>query len=343
MSARVLVIWLVLLGGLRPGFASPSRADSAARVVAFTWTAPAGCPDAADLRNRTEERLGRPLEGAIHGIEIVVVRERGGFVATFDARAITVENDIRTLRSRDCDDLADAVSLILVRLASQARGAAGRPVPARSEPVAPAGASAPLVGFAPTEPRRALARTERIVASQAPRAARGPGRWGGGLHVLGLSGIGPLPEVNLGVEVGAYLRRDDRFGELAVARWVPQSAYLQLGAPPRVDVSLDVMTLRAGWGPRHLPIRAWLTGELGVLRGMGVAVSGARTRSGRWTAAGAGFAVAWPMARHARLIGTVELAFPFERARFLLASGSQLHQPAPATARCSFGIEVGWR
>jgi hypothetical protein len=333
-----LVVLVVVLGGVRPAVGSPLEPDG---VVAFTWTAPAGCPGAAELRQRTEARLGRSLDGAIHGIEIEVRRERGGFVATLDARAITVENDIRTLRSRDCSELADAVALILVRLASDAW--ATRSVPVDRAPPRPVSAPPPVVGFVAPEPVSASPSPLAQVAARVPGRTRVAGRWGGGLHVLGLSGVGPLPKVNLGVEVAAFLRRYDHFGELAVARWVPQAAYLQLGAPPRVDVSLDVVTLRAGWGPRHLPIRVWLMGELGELRGMGVAVSGAQTRTARWSAAGAGFLVAWPMSRYARLIGTVELAFPFERAQFVLASGSRLHQPALAAARCSFGLEVGWR
>ena len=49
------------------------------------------------MRARVERRLGGSLAGAIEGLEITVTRERGGFVATIDARAITVAHDLRTL------------------------------------------------------------------------------------------------------------------------------------------------------------------------------------------------------------------------------------------------------
>ena len=311
-----------------------AEASPPASSPAFGWRAPAGCPKADDVRARIERRLGGPIEGVVHGVEIEITREPGGFVAQIDARALTVANDVRTLHSARCDDLADAISVILARLASEAR------VAERSSPPVADLAEAP--DHAPrVDELRGVETGRRFV--DMPVGPRQTRRWGGGVRALALSGIGALPRINIGGELGGYVRRDAHFLELAVGRWVPQAARLDPGAPARVEVSLDVVTLRAGWGPEELPIRAWLEGEVGTIQGEGVAVLDPHVASARWIALGGGFGVAWPMSPRARLVGTFELAIPLQRTRFMLQNGADLYQPAAAAARCALGLEIGWR
>jgi len=341
MPPRALVALLALVSGSGVAAAAP-----------FVWQAPAGCPDAADVRTRIERRLGASLDASVHGIEITVARERGAFVAHIDARALTVANDVRTLRSRRCDELADAVAVIVARLASEARDRTDRGpdvehlasmVPAARTPDAARSADAARIALdADYEGERERAGSQGLVY-RAPRASTGPRRWGAGLHLTGLSGVGALPQLNLGAELAAYVRRLDRFVELGAGVWVPQSAPLNAGAPARVEVSLQVITVRAGWGPRELPLRAWLTAEVGRIQGIGVAVDDPRAGSSRWTALGGGFNVGWPMSPLARLVGAVELMIPLERTVFMLDDGRDLYQPSSATARCSLGLEVGWK
>lgn len=309
----------------------------------FVWRAPDACPDAANVKMRAEQRLGGALDGNLHGIEIEITRERAGFVARIDARAITVANDVRTLRSRRCDALADAVAVVLARLASEVR--MSRKGSAPSSPMAPTETTIAMV--APPTTTAALVdddesdmSSQRIVDEE-PAASRAR-RWGGGLHVLGLSGVGALPQINLGGEISAFVRRDNNFASLGVSRWVPQNAKLAPGAPGGVDVRLDTLTLRGGWGPSRLPVRAWLLGEVGRLQGTGIGVDDERTAGARWLALGAGVGVGWPMTDHARLVGTFEIAIPLQRPRFMLEQGNDLYQPGAAAARCAFGLEVGW-
>jgi hypothetical protein len=84
-------------------------------------------------------------------------------------------------------------------------------------------------------------------------------------------------------------------------------------------------------------------GEAGVLDGTGMDVIDPRTASSSWYALGGGFGVAWPMAPHARLVGTFELAIPLKRTTFMLETGGNLYTPAVAAARCALGLELGWR
>ncbi|MFN0246930.1 MAG: hypothetical protein ACKV2T_08470 [Kofleriaceae bacterium] len=335
----------------------------------FVWHAPDACPDAASVKSRVEQRLGGGLDGTLARIEIEVTRERAGFVARIDARAITVANDVRTLRSRRCDALADAVAVVLARLASEVglsrnraptriertadpRAAQAAPSDARlagapsfdsTGPIAMAGTTTSVAALSAVEAGDESERdmsTQRIADDEPPPTR--VRRWGFGLHVLGLSGVGALPQINLGGELAAFVRRADTFGAIGVSRWVPQDAKLAPGAPGGVEVRLDTLTLRGGWGPSTLPLRAWLLGEVGRLQGTGVGVDGERTAGARWIALGAGIGVGWPMSDHARLVGTFEIAVPLERPRFMLDRGSDLYQPGAAAARCALGLEVGW-
>jgi hypothetical protein len=205
------------------------------------------------------------------------------------------------------------------------------PAPARVAVVEPAGET----DDAP------VAATSIAVASRGPEIAeRARPRWGGGLSVLGLSGVGALPQVNLGLEVSGYLRRDQHFASLGVSRWVPQDA-VNDGAG--VEIKLDTFVARAGWGPSRLPLRAWGLGEVGEMTGMGLNLSMIQRGSARWVALGGGFGVAWQMNAYARVLGTFEVAVPLSRAQFMVAQGNTIYEPSLAAARAAFGFEVGWR
>ena len=329
MASRALWCWWVVAVGAF--VATPAAADPA-----FSWIAPASCPTAADVRARIEQRLGASIDGTVHGIEIAIAREGAAFVARVDLRGITVANDVRTLRASRCDELASAIAVIIARIASEARQA---------------DAEVDIVFEGPDVVERegppgAVDRDELATAPHPIDRVRSapPGhRWGGGVRALGLSGVGAQPGVSLGGELAVYLRRDDYVGELAYATWSASPAVLRYGAPGHVDVGLDVAIARAGWGPERLPLRAWVSGEVGRMHGQDASLADPRGGTGRWIALGTGFAVGWPIAERARVVGLFEIAVPVARGSFMLTSGSEVYTPAPATARCALGFEVGWR
>jgi hypothetical protein len=171
-------------------------------------------------------------------------------------------------------------------------------------------------------------------------------RWGGGVRLTGLSGIGALPGVNFGGEVALVLRRDELFGELALGRWKPEDTYIVTDS--RVELALNVWTLRGGWSSMTMPLRAWALVEVGEIAGSrempGVVsrmVMGTSPTSRQWAAAGGGLGVAWPISHQARLVGCLEFAVPLKRDRLMLEGGE--YQPDPLAARYSIGLEVGWR
>lgn len=339
VARAMRAILIVMLGAGSVG--AESRVALRVEDPGFAWRAPDACPDAANVKARVEKRLEGTLDESLARIEIDVTRDRRGFVAQIDARAITVANDVRTLRSRRCDALADAVAVVLARLASEVRMSR-----AGSAPIGTSAGTTVAMVVPPTTGAIAPATSAddmsgQFIVDEEPARKRA-GRWGGGLHLLALSGIGALPQINIGGEVSGFVRRENAFASLGVSRWVPQSAPLAPGAPGGVEVRLDTLAVRGGWGPSTLPLRAWFLSEVGRLQGTGVGLDAERTGSARWTALGAGIGVGWPMSEHARLVGTFEMAFPLERPRFMLAQGSDLYQPGAAVARCALGLEVGW-
>jgi hypothetical protein len=175
--------------------------------------------------------------------------------------------------------------------------------------------------------------------------------WGGGVRLTGLSGVGALPGVNIGGEVAVHLRWEERFIELGLAKWRPQETIVvEQTTDRRVELGLDLWSVRGGWASKTMPLRAWLLVEAGELAsphkvmpaGVPRMVMGSVPSEHKWFAAGGGFGVQWPMSKNARLVGNVELAIPIDREPMMLDTGGSF-EPDAATARCSLGLELGWR
>ena len=307
---------LVVLAAL----ASAAHAQAVARVDdarTLAWRAPAECPDAGSLRTRIEQRLARPLDGLVVRIEVDVARAAGRYVARVDLRAVTVANDVRTLTSNHCDELADAVAVIVARIASEQ--IAHRRIALREE----------------DEPA--------LTAKAPPAPPPPPRRWTLGARISGVSGIGVLPKVGLGAEAALALRIHSTLAEISATRWFASAAQMHDGSPAKVDVNLDAAAARFGWRPPTMPLRAWVGVETGTMRGTdNLALPGEQLASGRWLAAGAGFGVAWQMTSWARLVGFTESMLAIERVRFSLGD-IVVYAPSPMSFRASCGLELGWQ
>jgi hypothetical protein len=209
-------------------------------------------------------------------------------------------------------------------------------------------ASPPIVEPSPTYPPSAVVPVIRTTTVRREDPLATEERWGGGIRLTGLSGIGALPGVNFGGEVAGLLRRDELFVELALGRWKPEETRLVADTSDRVELALDVWTVRGGWTSMKMPLRAWGLVEVGEVAGVkqmpGVIsrmVMGETPRERQWVAVGAGLGVAWPMSNQARLVGNLEFAVPVKRDTLMLDVGE--YKPDPLAARYSIGLEVGWR
>ena len=174
-------------------------------------------------------------------------------------------------------------------------------------------------------------------------------RWGGGVRLTGLSGIGALPGVNYGAEVAVNVRRDEVFAELSLSRWKPENEYMVTDASDQVPLKLDVWALRVGWASMTMPLRGWGIVEVGELAGargpQGVVsrmMMGDTPKQRQWRSVGGGFGVAWPMSDQARLCGSLEVTIPTNREALMLDHGG-MYTPDPLVARYTVGLEVGWR
>lgn len=174
--------------------------------------------------------------------------------------------------------------------------------------------------------------------------------WGGGVRLTGLSGVGALPGVNIGGELAVHVRWEQRFVELGLAKWRPEETFVVDSSPERVELGLDVWSLRVGWASMEMPLRAWVLVEAGELGGphevmpAGVPrmVMGSVPSEHKWFASGAGFGVQWPMSENARLVGNIEVVVPIDREPMMLDTGGSF-EPNSGVARCSLGLELGWR
>lgn len=291
--------------------ASPAVADGD-----LTWQAPASCPDEHALRRRVERRLERSLDDVKVGVDVDVEHRAGRYTARVD-----VEDDVRTITSKKCGELADAVAVIVARVASNALAARQAKTVATIE--------------MPDD-------HVHVDALPEPDKPPPPRVWTLGARFSGVSGIGVIPKVGLGAEMALTLRRHRMLGELAATRWLTSAAQFHNGAPAKVDVNLDTVALRWGWRPFEVPLRAWLAVETGKMSGTSLKTSD-QLENGRWLAAGAGFGIAWQIKPWVRLLGTTEAMVALERVAFTMGDGIVVYAPAPTSVRTTVGLEVGWQ
>ena len=201
-------------------------------AVRLAWQAPAACPDAGALRSRVERRLGHALDDAPISIDVEELGSR--YVAQVDLG----DDDVRTLTSARCEDLADAVAVIVARAAGEHH--------------------APPKQVAVVEPDEPAVVLHTALTPPHVRT------WSIGARLSGVSGVGIIPEVGLGGELALTLRRKSTMAELAATRWAVSKAQLHGGGPAHVDVGLDVTAMRIGWRSAQLPLRGWASVEVGT-------------------------------------------------------------------------------
>ena len=313
MAGRIFAVLITV--------AATAHAQSVAMVdspPSLTWRAPAECPDLDSVRARVEQRIERSIDGAVRGIEVDVALAAGRYIARVDLRAVTVANDVRTLNAKRCSELADAVAVIVARVASEA--IAKQRVAVRDE---------------------ADASTTKLVDLPPPVQAK-PRVWTLGARVSAVNGIGVIPKVGVAGEGAITLRRKNTMIELSYTRWFDSAAQHHDGGPPKVDVVLDSVCARYGWRPTALPLRAWAAFEWGYMSGTERKLPD-QLQEGRWLAAGAGFGIAWQMKPWIRLFGANETMVAFDRLRFTNGSGAVVYAPSPMSFRTIVGLEAGWQ
>lgn len=329
-SRTVRAAALAMLGAL--GALGVGTPDARAELPPFTgvinleYRAIPGCPDETSMREALGARLEPPQLD--EQVRVQIVRAGGKFAASIDLTALTGER-ARIVASPTCDRaFVDAIALVIAR----ARGerlyldphhaytpATTPPATANAMIETTTTAEPPVVVDEPAPPANPPA---------TPFARPGPPPredWEITAHVDGVSGVGGVPEVGLGGEVGAFARFGTGFVELAGTRWMRSGASVQKST---VDVDLLTVAVRGGWAP-ELPIRAWGVVETGDMTEH-IATPSTQT----WTGVGAGFGVQWPISPRVRAVGSVEAVVAVQRPSF---SG---YRPWPLSPRAAFGLEI---
>ena len=284
--------------------------SSAAAASPLTWQAPDRCPTAPQVEARIEQRLGAPLDQLDHAIAATVTRDGDVLVAHVELVA-PGDREARTLAAPSCDELVDAIAVIVTRLAR---------VHAR-----------PAVAVIDTE-LPPLPAPPPIVEQSPP--------WTLGARLAGLAGIGMLPSAAYGAEVAAHVARGPASAELAYSRWARSAGPSMSQTLGGIAVDFAATTARLGYRLGPLPVSARAETELGWMRGTGMGTLGGRTGRVTWVAAGAGLAADWRATPWLRLIAAADAFVAIDRPRFELPDAAPVYEAGQLSGRVSMGIEV---
>ena len=293
-------------------------APATARAADLEWIAPAECPSRASVLDAVTRALGPSSAADTTTLRARAVVENSG--RGWRVQLSTPSGE-RTLEADTCEELGEAVALILALAIDPSRGAA-QPEP---PPVAP-------IESANEKEKEKEQPTPPATLAKTPLLAFGAGQ---------LTDFGTLPSVAIGGGLVAALRVPPLRFEIAGAIWAPQRQSVA-GTTSGGD-----LTLASGVaGACLLPAIGRF--ELGGCAGVGVDSMTATAfgpivashGSGAWMVlageARAGVSLLPWLALH----GGFGLEIPVTRPSFVIEGVGQVHRPAPVSGRQSLTLEV---
>lgn len=347
-GGRALVVCALLAA--TPAGASAQEAAASSAVV--RWQAPAGCPDEASVRARVDARLAKPLgEGDAIDATVTVVRARRTLRAQVSVWTPAVDVE-RSLVAARCDELADAVAVVLARAVAEARALA--PAPPTTDAAMASGDGRRCDPFSPFDECADAVRPERAAKPRTegttdpdddrPRRRRGErARPDGGMRPSLVSGAGISPHVGYGFEVSAWFVWGAAAVEVSGTRWLERLAELPPSRRFGAAIGLDALAARACWNPERYGPRVCFLGEVGSMSGRGVGLFDAKVGEATYSAAGIGLSLRARLRSHVALVGGFDMLRAIDRPRFVLDRGTVLFQPDPLAGRVGLGVEIGWR
>lgn len=359
---RPLVLLAALWAG-PPGLADPDAPPPDVQrpsQLQLEWKAPAACPDIDELRTRLRDRLpgvDQPLSPDMVPLDVtasILATEDEGFEARIELRNREGAGE-RTLSSRDCSLLTDAIVLVIaVTLdpVTTAERVSQRETPdpadrPRAEPSVDTREADPAV--APViEPAPASTRADQELDASSSRSSGADADGVGssmpalqlGLRVLGGGGFGPT---NTGYAslAGSVALLGDRWRVAIDGRWaVRRSVLRDDGAGGQFDAWLlgVVGCYVPGRAKLELPVCAGV--EAGQVRGQGIATLPSVDRAAvphvalRLTPG-----VAWVPIERLAIGFDLELAAPLTRGEFVV-DAIVVQRVVPVAVRAMLGIEL---
>jgi hypothetical protein len=300
--------------------AAPSSAAARERL-ALSWTAPAGCPDAAAVRAEVTRLLGGegPPSAQVVIVTAVVVEERPG------AWQVTLERPgaggVRVVRGSTCAAIGDAAAVILALMIDPTAVIEPRRAPASAPASRPASPPATAPRPPPPPRRRPLAWRATVF---------------GGVDFTSLPGVSP------GVGASGALRLGRQRVEVSFEYWTGARGHVADRTTAGGDLDLwlfTVSTCRALLAGRF-ELGPCLGLDLGRMHGQGFGVQRPGEGAALWVAARGGLLAAFELTRHWALFARAEAVIPLERPRFVLTNVGPVHRAAAAGERTLLGLEV---
>lgn len=305
-----------------------------AEAATLTWSAPASCPDEADVHDHLVRELGARLDAASEvRFEAVATKQGAGFQLDLTTREGGALHE-RRIQAETCDELLEAM-VVAVSLALQAVSESTEPTARPAE--------------APTEePKRsddpAPATPARPPANTPPRASTGDQRVYPLVGAAAVIDVGVFPQPGFGVEGFLGIRVSD-FKLLASGGFFPeQRATLVGSAQARFMLSLGGARLCYVPATPIWQLGACLGGELGSLSAVGANVRNPRAARSLWAAANAtGWLTVRPRGTGWGVFFSPGVVVPLRRPEFVLTELGLVHQPASLGFRGLAGLELELR
>jgi hypothetical protein len=315
------------------------------------WSVPAACPNLDELRARLRDRLptvDQPLTPGIPPLEVTasIMPAAEGFEARIELRNREGAGE-RSLSSRDCSLLTDAIVLVIAVTLDPVTTAArssqrDAEIRARPDDEAPAPVSEPAPPSAPTDEDRGIS-----IGLGSDDAADGvsssTSRLQLGLRVLGGGGFGPT---NTGYAslAGSFALIGERWRVAIDGRWAVRRSVVRDGS---VGGQFDAWLLGAvgcyvpGWAKLELPVCAGV--EAGQVRGQGIETLPVVDRAAfPHVALRLAPGVTWVPIERLAIGFDLELAAPLTRGEFVV-DAIVVQRVVPVAVRGMLGIEIRLR
>lgn len=324
-----------------------------------SWSAPQGCPQAADALARVQALLGSEVASVLrHALEVralVTLLDSGRYQLELEMRE-GADAGARTIDAATCQEAAQAGALVIAltidpqlfqRQDSEQRAASEPP----TQPAPGASATPPTTRPARKVATRAAASAPSSQASlgepsDAPRGV--DERWARwrqlsfGAGVAGLVDGGTLPGLGAGLELGMHgMWRALRTEVSGI--WLPSRRGLVVGNEA-VGGSFQLLALvlrecALGRG------EAWIGGacvglELGRLHAVAFGADDNRSGDSTWLAPAFGVMGGYQAARGLLLRVRLELVVPLDRSEFIVVNAGSVHMPDAVVGRAGLGVDA---
>ncbi len=301
-----------------------------AHAAELSWSAPEGCPERAEIEEKIERVVGRPL-AEVGRLNIDVTLSGGGERWSMRMRTQLHGQPHgdgageRTIEGTSCAEVSEAAAVAVAMAVLEHAEAVPDPVTRSPEQPAPPPPAAEPVA-ATSEPS-----TENAEPGT-------PLRFGLGVGAAVDGGALPLPALGAALELFAGYGRLRAI--LLGTLFASQTTEIADGvAAAEFELALGALLLCGEGTPSPLRLLGCGGFELGELSGEGL-LEGGRSGASDWRALRAEVALGFDLGDGFTLMGRAGAVVPLVRRLFFVNDGERLHRAGRVTARATLGLEL---